>query len=258
MRTRTGIWRRLLSAVSIFVAVGALRGLRGQSRSNSETAAFTPFVSHEKEQRFSKNDWDPDESTSTYARRSDGSEATRWLSNSPDPTTVQNGQYVIIFDAPRHIQITLEPYTKSVITFHLAFAQVSSRLANEHACDNMEPNTRVIRDSESILGYATIEETYSYPDEKSQTWVATALDCYPLKETTQFSDEVGGHNEDAVLDIREGDPPAAMFSVPAGYTERSPQQVEALYEAKFPGRTLYTPPALNALEQSYEAAKTTQ
>jgi hypothetical protein len=252
MRTRARTWWRLFSAAFVFSAVGAQPATWGQTRLPNEKMAFTAFVSHEKELEFSKGDENPYEIDSTYARRSDGSTALSWVAIAPYRTGTDTDQGTIIFDPRRLVEILLEPNTKSVTTTSLSLAQVSSRLAEEHACDNVDPETIVKRGSESILGYATIEEIDSFPDEKSQTWVATALDCYSLKETTQFPDDLGGHNENVVLDIREGDPPLAMFSVPTDYLERSPKQVEAVYEAQFPGRTLHSPPVLKKLEESYE------
>ncbi len=254
MRTRLSTWRHRLFLTSVFFAIGALSGLRGQSRSPDEKVAFVPFISHERELRVGEgDDKNPYEVDSTYARRSDGSTAVSSFSIPPYAIGSGTGQSTLIFDPGHGVDISLEPNTKSVTTTHLSSAQVSSRLADEHACDSIDPDTILIKDSESILGYATDERIDTFPDERSESWVATTLDCYPLKETTQFlGDRAGGHNEDTVLDVREGDPPAAMFSVPTDYVERSPQQLEAVYEAMFPGHMLYSPPILKKLEESYE------
>jgi len=150
MRTRARTWWRLFSAAFVFSAAGAQPATWGQTRLPNEKMAFTAFVSHEKELEFSKGDENPYEIDSTYARRSDGSTALSWVAIAPYRMGTDTDQGTIIFDPRRLVEILLEPNTKSVTTTSLSLAQVSSRLAEEHACDNVDPETIVERVREHI------------------------------------------------------------------------------------------------------------
>jgi hypothetical protein len=66
-----------------------------------------------------------------------------------------------------------------------------------------------------------------------------------------------GEDGDSVVWVSErirrdalGDPPAAMFTAPRDYTERSPQEVERLYTERL-GRGYMGEKAVERLEQRY-------
>jgi hypothetical protein len=84
-------------------------------------------------------------------------------------------------------------------------------------------------------------------------WVASDLNCFPLQKT-----EVSPHGEKnvwTVVKIVEGEPPASMFTPPPGYVERSPAQVETLYEKMFGGKELYGKQITEHAESEYRKGR---
>ena len=67
--------------------------------------------------------------------------------------------------------------------------------------------------------------------------VAPRLDCLPLSETEVAAS--GARNERQVEKVDIGAPSQSLFEIPAGYSERSPAQIEALYRAQYPGEKLF-------------------
>jgi hypothetical protein len=242
-----------LPATFVLLALGIATGLPGQFRPNNESAQFVPFVSHEREVAFSAEGAITEIQDRSYARRRDGSSYSKftftWVNGASESG---DSGLVVIWDLARHAVIAIDGTTQSVTTTYLSPARVSSHLGEEHACANVERRNLVTSTIGSILGYNVSEEAESASDENWRRWDAKNLDCYPLKEKTEFLDADGGWIEDSVLDLREGDPPEALFEVPADYTERSPEQVEAAHRAKFHGNEYYGADVTAKLEQQHE------
>jgi hypothetical protein len=86
-----------------------------------------------------------------------------------------------------------------------------------------------------------------------ESWRAPALNCYPLREKLFLGDG----NEKIVTHVREvisvmpGEPDATLFQIPAGWTERSPSQVYAEFERRYPAYARGIPPVAVEQDKAY-------
>jgi hypothetical protein len=180
-----------LPATFVLPGLGIATGLPGQFRPNNESVQFVPFVSHEREVAFSAEGAITEIQDRSYARRRDGSSYSKftftWVNGASE---AGDSGLVVIWDLARHAVIAIDGTTQSVTTTYLSPARVSSLLGEEHACANVERRNLVTSTIGSILGYNVSEEAVSASDENWRRWDAKNLDCYPLKEKTEFLDAV--------------------------------------------------------------------
>jgi hypothetical protein len=87
-----------------------------------------------------------------------------------------------------------------------------------------------------MLGHMVALDTAQNDDERSESWVALDLDCFPMQEIQ--TSEAGARNEFTATRVEEGEPAASLFTIPSDYVERSPGQIEAVYVARY-GEPLY-------------------
>jgi len=189
----------------------------------------------------------------TVARKSDGSQV-RFL-----PIQVPDGSFTLarnIFDVSGK-QVIVNPATHSVTTYYVAPAHVAHYIANFESCSAISGSDTP---QSSRLGYEVLEittnKTNSRGTEQDDRWVAPALNCFVLAETN--TSPFGSRNETEVINIFEGEAPGSWFTVPEGYTERSPSQVAAAFEARFPGHKLMSEQFGAKVDQSYQLHRSPQ
>lgn len=212
-------------------------------------AGSLAFTVQELERRYAKGGTDPVQvSEVTYARRPDGSWSHTYSAVGEDGQSRQVLEYV---DFARMNAAHLEPVTGSVTTFPLVDRDVPAEAtAVFKGCDGSESIARA-RHSK-ILGYDVVEVSKTYGAETEVNWVAPALDCFSLQSTASMN---GSHNEVTATSVRVGEPSAALFETPAGYVERSPKEVQALYSTRVSGGRLFTDKMLEQVESRYQKAR---
>jgi hypothetical protein len=107
--------------------------------------------------------------------------------------------------------------------------------------------------SKTMLGHKAYQIVHQEHDLQVTSWVAPELNCFPLQKTESFPK--GEKNVWTVVKIVEGQPPARMFAPPAVYVERSPTQVESLYEKMFGGKKLYPKRMVDHADSEYRKGR---
>jgi hypothetical protein len=231
----------VLSALAcLFILTGTL-GLRAQDLSSNSREAHhsagsvvTPFHLTAQELSYAADSAvQPHRTTYVVARRSDGSNSISFSVESPKG---EKGFVTEIFDHSSLKYKSIEPFTHSVTTDNHTAAEMASELTDKHGCSPEElAIVTASTSSATMLGYTVFPIAESNGDMK---WVAPALGCYPLKQTEEMSPR-GSRNEITVTSVEEGEPDPDLFAVPANYVERSPSEVDALYNVEC-GEHLYS------------------
>lgn len=229
---------------------------QSQTVSSASPTGLKAFVIHQRELSFSRDSKQPPAVTDfTIAQSGDGSRTReftisgRWSPNGREGTSVD------IWNIAKRRYINVEPFTQSISTFPMSDERISDLLRSAHACEDIRPLLASGNlPSKTMLGYRVFEIVKREQDPITSTsWVAPDLNCFPLKKTEVYP---GGYKNDwTVVKLVEGEPPASMFTPPAGYMERSPAQVETLYEKLFGGKELYPKQMAEHAEREYRKGR---
>jgi hypothetical protein len=165
---------------------------------------------------------------------------------------------VEIFDLRKGASVTLEPFTKSVITFYRSQDEMRKWLRTQPSCEKaglaIEASLRAAGSRDTLLGREVVEvrdQTDSKIEDKQ--WVDPELACYPLQRT--LVSPSGAYQEQTVTDVKEQEPPDSLFEAPQDYAERSPWQVEMIYQAKYPGHVLWGNERAKAIDERYSKSR---
>jgi len=177
---------------------------------------------------------------------------TSFTSRSPSG---ESGNTVEVVDVPGRRSVTLEPFTKSVLIFHLSADELRQSIQSQKACEasgvKEQLPERTGRRRKLMFGRELLMATDRTASKTALSWVAPDLDCYPLEEHVTFSN--GSHNDSWLVGLDVGTPPESLFEIPPDYTERSPLQIEASYRARYPGHRLWDDRMVGIIEQRYQA-----
>ncbi len=234
----------LLSASGVVTAFQTTPQERGSS--------FEPFIAHQVTKHMAP-DGAPEsgvESYHTYARRRDGSRVHMFRVTSPDG---EAAQMVEILDYRKRTSVTLEPFTKSVITVHVSSEEIERKRGLESACASRHG----VRTEEEPRQEFGVEATHVRDEFGNgfvfDRWIAPELGCLTLHETAEHRS--GARNETKVTQLIRGEPPQELFRVPEDYTERSPFQVDLVYSKKYSGAVLFGERVLDTIERRYHAGR---
>lgn len=170
----------------------------------------------------------------TVAFRSDGSEVTVRHVQAPDGNPYDER---VILDLTSAQRVSVDPITQSRTTYPLSPKVVAHYKSSRVNCA-ASPGAA----TSTILGYAVVKSVIGGPGAhdgafSSEDWQAPALGCLSLSQVTIWkkagTDAVSEKRVVKVLTIVEGDPAEALFTIPSGYTERSPGEVLALFAGKY-------------------------
>ena len=138
---------------------------------------------------------------------------------------------------------------KTVTTFYHSPADLYKNAQANQACP-AEANSPSATKT-TLLGHPTVVFKRLFSGDAEDVNAALDLDCYPLYTLQTFAS--GSINKIEVTSITGGEPPEALFDVPAGYREVSPSKANAEYAQKYPGHTLYNEEYQQLLEQRYQS-----
>ncbi len=225
----------MVSAAALFVAafwVARATMLKSQS------AAFRPYIATVAESLYKGASDKPFQTTYwVEAMRDDGSEATARRVQAPDHNWYEERTILDLTDGKR---ISIDPITKSVTTYPLTARATSFYMASRTECARAAGIQAA-----NILGYNAVEiafgatQEFGRPGRKvvSHEWEAPALGCLRLDQDVTFLDPqsgaVLGRRTVRVLTVTEGEPSAALFTIPVNYIERSPSEVFSIFDSRF-------------------------
>lgn len=188
----------------------------------------------------------------TVAFRSDGSEVTVRHVQAPDGNPYDER---VILDLTSAQRVSVDPMTRSRTTYPMGPKELAHYKNLRVNCAS-PPGAA----TSTILGYAVVKAARSGPAASgkvfsTENWLAPALGCFSLSQVTVWTDSATGAATDRkvrkVLTIIEGDPAGSLFTVPSGYTERSPEEVLALFASKY--QKLDHPRTGAMLDQVYQS-----
>ena len=237
----------------VFVASLAV-GFRARSQ-NVGVTKLKPFTAHKRILHTPGTQRTPVVQPELYARRSDGSHVRKYEVTSPDG---EKGWVVEIHDLRRNQSITLEPFTKSAMTFLYTNREMRDWIARNRNCASPQVaavlGAPAVQMRDSMQGREVLRVVSEEADgERTEAWVQTDLNCFALQETVSRSS--GALQQMTVTDLEEGEPPDSMFEIPVGYVESSPLQVEAAYQAKYPGHAFWGYEMARIVDERYVASR---
>jgi hypothetical protein len=231
------------------------------SRSQSQAAPITipanlkPFTVYQREQSFPRERNQPPAMTDfTIAQSSNGSRVREYTISGRWSPNGREGTSVDIWNVPKGHYINVEPFTHSISTFVMSDSEISDFLRSAHACDGIR--SILASDnlpSKTVLGHKVYQIVSREHDIEDSRWVAPDLNCFPLEKTEVFPS--GAKNVTTVVKVDEGEPPDSIFTPPARYVERSPAQVESVYEKMFAGKELYPKQMVEHAESEYRKSR---
>ena len=208
-----------------------------------------PFIAYQIEWSFSyadPNHTNPEIMPSMLARRSDGSEVYSYMTPAPDGAPMETRQ---VTDIRQGMSFSMNTTAKTVMTFYYPPASLYQFAQTNQVCpaEAIHPSATRL----TLLDHpaAVFRRVDSYVTE--DITAALDLDCYPLRTVQTFA--FGSVNKIEVTSIAAGEPPDALFDVPAGYREVSPSQANAEYVQRYPGHTLYNEDYQQLLEKRYQS-----
>lgn len=216
--------------LSIMVAIGFVVLAQVE---HAQTAAtdFIPFLSNSVTNRFDRSGVQKSVSHVMIARRRDGSKVRLYDSESPAGEMAQAGN---IWDLRTRREVTLEPFTKSSMTFYLSDKRVEFYRKRESLeCVDLAGTAE--GSTKRMMGVDVIRIVDNSAGFKIDSWVAPSLGCLILQETAIHPS--GSRNETVVTQLNLVHPPDALFDTPLDFTERPPQEMENLYRQEFGGKS---------------------
>jgi len=217
----------------------------------SQQSGFTPFTA-----TMESRSYNPDGTLSSshqrlYAVRSNGTKIEILKIPTPDGR-LTDGKSVTDLDAG--LMVSAVEATESLITHPLRAETVAKYRRAPTACTS-DPTA----EHSKILGYDVVRVKREWHVAGRFTlvdkWVAPALNCFALKSTSTG----GAEGEPAsypyvqeVLFVLPGEPSPSLFEIPVGYVERSPSEMNAEFERRFPGHSIFPPTTAEHLDGIYQ------
>jgi len=250
MKLKTLLWILLVLAAGVFAAAlrsRALRAVRVQNRK------WRPFQAAMVERSYRAGVTAPALTQNyVYGRRRDGSHAQRI----PMQILAHGGwaEQRIVEDYSTGTSTSIDPATESLTTYHFAAKHTAELTVPPGACggDANAPHVE-------ILGYDTVQVRRSDPGGLGGSlevteWQAPRLNCFALRDEAEPADGQSSRTREALL-VKEGEPPAALFDLPANYTERAPSEVMAERARRFPNEPGACPNCkYDDLDKAYRSA----
>ena len=236
---------RSLSAVAIVFAVGALA---------QQGAEFRPFTAEMRVVHAQGPGEGPLVQEAFYARRGDGSYVLHQQLTNPDG---EQGTLVNIFDMRSNRSITLYPSLHASLTFYYSEGAMREQSwRGLSTCRSMEMlgvlGDATERVTAQLNGREALRALAEDPKDGQRTewWVAEELDCLPLRKS--ITGGRGVPQQMTVTRLTEGEPAESLFAIPPEYVEMSPVEIEAAYQARYPGVELHGQKQLDLMQGRYE------
>ena len=194
--------------------------------------------------------------TEVYLRafRADGSQVTVKRGQSPHQEWKETKT---ILDLSGRKRVAVDQFTGSMTTYPLTEGGVGFYESwPKSECTgrpNLPRSTLLgyeVRKVQKELGAGTLLELLMAP----------ALDCFEVQENWSVGPGNGPKHRVTrqALYVIEGDPPAALFEIPATYVERAPSEVAAEFARRYPEQQLFSHETAQAMDEAYQAHRQRQ
>ena len=236
-------------ACSLLKAIGVIHASAASVLQNAPSVARPPLKAFtiRQTQTDTPVNAPPLLTETSLARRSDGSWVHSYEVLSP---LGERGTVVEFLDLRSRVFVHPRPFLKSKMTSHLRESELPEYIQSAfETCDGTEKDESLQRST--MLGYPVVRRVTDMKTAIDTAWVAPELDCYRLESSTLF--QSGSRVETRVTSIQEGEPPDSLFQVPPDFVERSPEEQQALYARKYPGRELFSDEQLKTIGALYRA-----
>jgi hypothetical protein len=245
------LMKRVLFFLSATILVGsAAFGLVWALQSNQ--AGPAPFTATIKETRYGPEGQVAYTEFHLFAKRSDGSHVLVMRRQDPAEAWIEVRR---ITDVSARRTIVVDPATESITTYPLTESVVNEYSAPTHNCGGSLDEARA-----GVTGHQVIplRREFALSGRKTafnEQWVAPALGCFPIWNslTVKVDGKVVGTVVRETLFLAEAEPASSHFEVPSGFAERTPSEVLAEFERRFPGRHAASVEAGRRLDAAYLA-----
>jgi hypothetical protein len=172
---------------------------------------------------------------SLHAVRQDGSQLHANLKNYP---TLSDAVLSLTL-ATEHKQVVVAYPILSISTMFLSDQQITRLKAANATSTCAPPSGRISRYRSqglgTFLGYRVVKIEQQAHDRRVELWEALDLDCYPIRQTTEWWDPNGtitDRTEVTALSVTVGDPARDLFTIPQSFVERPPSEMNRLLTEK--------------------------
>ena len=169
------------------------------------------------------------------AYRSDGSWASNFQRRVQIPgRPAESHEVRYILDLPARRRVTIFPFAESKSTMALP-DEWARHFSTRHDClgTTERQSIELSPSPGTILGYRVVKKIETRPIDgelmRFELWVAPELNCYQLRSIDRdVTDPTAPviRTQLEVVEIIPGEPDGDLFDIPAGLTERSPEDVE--------------------------------
>ena len=171
------------------------------------------------------------------AYKSDGSLATKLQRHVQIPgRPAESHKIRTIMDLSARQRVMVDPFTESKFTMALSDEEVR-HLRTKHDCPSARENQSIELNppQETILGYRVVKKIDTSPTpingrvHRFEEWVVPELNCFTLRSIDRDVTDPNApviRSQLEAVEIIPGEPDGGMFETPAGFTERSPEDIE--------------------------------
>lgn len=245
--------KRVLFLALATLVVGTLTftGVR-RVQSQTQKSGVKAFTAVVLEKRYAGTGEEGYSSTNLYAIRSDGSNVHVARVQMPNQEWVEMKS---VLDVVAQKRVSVDPVSESLTTYPLSAGAAAEFGRAKTRCTDESSEA-----GEKLLGYETVKvrkeiRTGAGLVFRGEEWQAPGLNCFRLRETATLGPLEGAASRTTreVLFVIEGEPAASLFEIPSTYAERSPAQVYAEWERRFPGHRPAPADTTNKLDEVYHA-----
>jgi hypothetical protein len=216
--------------LSVATAIASFTFVRSLSM-HGQASTRKPFTAVLVEKQY-PNDSEQPTRTEVYLRafRADGSQVTVKRGQSPHQEWKETKT---IMDLPGSKRVAVDQFTESFTTYPLTAGDVG----HYRSWPKSECTSRPELPQSTLLGYEVRKvQKQLGSGTHLELLMAPALDCFELQEAWSVGPAAGPKHRVTrqALYVIEGEPPAALFEIPAGYAERAPSEVSAEFVRRFP------------------------
>jgi hypothetical protein len=240
----------LLTAVAAIASFTVARSLPVYAQTRK------PFTAVMVEKQYPGDSEQPTR-TDVYLRafRGDGSQVTVKRGQSPRQEWKETKA---ILDLTGRKRVSVDQFTESLTTYPLTAGDVTYY----SSWPKSECTGRPQLPQSTLLGYEVRKvEKQLGSGTHLELLMAPALNCFELQETLTLG-SAGAPNHRITrqaLYVIEGEPPAALFEIPASYTERAPSEVAAEFVRRYPEhKPPFSDEAARGMDEAYQAHRQRQ